>query len=243
MRTTRRGSIEWMQNSVCIEWLDPADAPVRRCGRFDRDAWLEMSANLPTKEMDFCIDRFEYPNRIGEYPAVLVSWNEASAICGRSGQRLCTEDEWTFACEGEEASPYPYGYERDSTRCNIDKPWRNSHDQESYGSLRPRASAGRALSLLWQGAASGEYPECTSPFDVYDMTGNVDEWTTSVSTTGYPSIMKGGYWGPVRECRPSAHPLRRSSTTSRGSDAAPIAGGVEAAFTRSTRQHRCRPSP
>ena len=36
------------------------------------------------------------------------------------------------------------------------------------------------------------------------MTGNVDEWTTSASATGRRSILKGGYWGPVRaRCRPS----------------------------------------
>lgn len=36
------------------------------------------------------------------------------------------------------------------------------------------------------------------------MTGNVDEWTTSVRRGERPSILKGGYWGPVRaRCRPS----------------------------------------
>jgi|CZKU01.1.fsa_nt_gi hypothetical protein len=34
--------------------------------------------------------------------------------------------------------------------------------------------------------------------------GNVDEWTTSVVPGERPSILKGGYWGPVRtRCRPS----------------------------------------
>ncbi|MDP9149854.1 MAG: formylglycine-generating enzyme family protein, partial [Myxococcota bacterium] len=39
---------------------------------------------------------------------------------------------------------------------------------------------------------------------VYDMTGNVDEYTKSVSPAGSPAILKGGYWGPVRtRCRPT----------------------------------------
>lgn len=39
---------------------------------------------------------------------------------------------------------------------------------------------------------------------MYDMVGNVDEWTTSVVTGERPSILKGGYWGRVRDrCRPS----------------------------------------
>ena len=36
------------------------------------------------------------------------------------------------------------------------------------------------------------------------MTGNVDEWTRSARSTGFSSILKGGYWGPVRaRCRPA----------------------------------------
>jgi hypothetical protein len=36
------------------------------------------------------------------------------------------------------------------------------------------------------------------------MTGNVDEWTKTARTTGYQSVLKGGYWGPVRaRCRPA----------------------------------------
>jgi hypothetical protein len=36
------------------------------------------------------------------------------------------------------------------------------------------------------------------------MTGNVDEWTHSVREGERPSILKGGYWGPVRtRCRPA----------------------------------------
>jgi formylglycine-generating enzyme required for sulfatase activity len=37
------------------------------------------------------------------------------------------------------------------------------------------------------------------------MTGNVDEWTrTSNALAERQSVMKGGYWGPVRtRCRPA----------------------------------------
>jgi hypothetical protein len=196
-----QGGVERLQDRVCVEWLGGPDAVVKRCARFDRDMWLELSADLRREPMDFCIDRFEYPNVLGAHPAVSVSWNEATRICQVRGSRLCTEDEWTFACEGEEGIPYPYGYERDSEACNIDRPWLDYHD---YPSLTPRRQAEGALSALWQGAASGVFPECVSEFGVYDMTGNLDEWTTSTSDTGYASIMKGGYWSNVRNrCRPA----------------------------------------
>ncbi len=189
-----------LQQSVCTNWIN-RDWP-ERCAVFDRDKWLKITASLPQREMHFCIDRFEYPNKKGEFPMILVDWNEAGALCQKEGRRLCTEDEWTFACEGEEAMPYPYGYVRDGDACVVDHRWR------LWSGSWARGRGGRAAMLeldqLWQGVQSGSRPKCKSPFGVFDMTGNVDEWTRSTEKTGNPSIMKGGYWGPVRtRCKPT----------------------------------------
>jgi sulfatase modifying factor 1 len=60
------------------------------------------------------------------------------------------------------------------------------------------------LDHVWQGEPSGSRAACRSPLGVYDMTGNVDEWTQSTASRGYRSILKGGYWGQVRNrCRVS----------------------------------------
>jgi hypothetical protein len=202
MKIERPGgeSIEELQNTTCASWLQ-REFP-ERCARFDEHAWRVLSAPLPTAEMHFCIDRFEYPNVAGEYPVILVSWREAGELCAARSKRLCSEAEWTFACEGEEALPYPYGYERDASACVMDRSW-IAYDEAA---LRDRSSdtAMRELDALWQGTSSGSSPGCRSPFGVYDMTGNVDEWTVSTRREGLPSIFKGGYWGPVRaRCRAS----------------------------------------
>jgi hypothetical protein len=202
MKEERPGSesIEEMQNATCTSWVQ-REFP-ERCARFDAEQWRTRSASLPTTPMRFCIDRFEYPNARGTYPIIMVSWREAQGMCAARGERLCTEAEWTFACEGEEATPYPYGYERDSNACVVDRPWIPYHEL----ALRDRTSeaAMRELDALWQGTASGASPGCRSPFGVYDMTGNVDEWTVSTRREGLPSIFKGGYWGPIRaRCRAS----------------------------------------
>ena len=186
--------LDALQLTTCTERLDPA-VP-ERCAAYDEDAWLELSKDLPTQPMRFCIDRFEYPNRKGDYPFVAVSGTEAAALCESRSERLCSEDEWTFACEGEQAWPYPYGFARDDTACVIDRPYRPVDER----ALGDRESAATLIELdrLWQGEWSGSRPRCRSPFGVYDLTGNVDEWARSVRPEGYPSILKGGYWGPVR---------------------------------------------
>lgn len=197
MRVTDLG--DELQKSICKNWIT-REFP-ERCAEFDRDKWLKLAASLPTRAMHFCIDRYEYPNRKGAYPIILMDWHEANAVCGREGKRLCTEDEWTFACEGEEATPYPYGYVRDKDACIVDKPWRPYRGTWALG--RGKKEAMLELDFLWQGVASGSQPRCKSPFGVYDMIGNIDEWTRS-SKPGRPSILKGGYWGPVRtRCRPT----------------------------------------
>ena len=187
------------QQAVCTKWISRVFP--ERCAEFSRDKWLAASRDLPTKPMHFCIDRFEYPNKRGEFPIILVNWLEAKDMCAASGKRLCNEAEWTFACEGEEATPYPYGYVRDAEACVVDHPW-IPFDPNALG-RRTAEAAKNELNRLWQGEPSGLRPHCKSTFGVYDMIGNVDEWTSATSP-GRPSILKGGYWGPVRtRCRPA----------------------------------------
>lgn len=194
------GAMERLQDTACTDWIS-RDFPAR-CRTFDPEKLAPELAKIPTEPLDFCIDRFEYPNVLGENPMIVATFREAEAVCKKDQKRLCTENEWTFACEGEEARPYPYGWTRDDTACVIDRSWRPFAE----GALQPRDStkAREELDRLWQGEPSGSRPTCRSPFGVYDMTGNVDEWTRSVNPTGYSSVLKGGYWGPVRaRCRPA----------------------------------------
>jgi hypothetical protein len=195
MRVTEIG--DELQKGICSKWIN-REFP-ERCASFDKEKWKALRDKLPTKQMHFCIDRFEYPNKKGEYPVVYVNFPQAVDMCKSQEKRLCTEEEWTFACEGEEARPYPYGFDRDKDACVTDKPWR-PFNPAAYGKKHTLV---KELDKLWQGLPSGSQPRCKSPFGVYDMTGNVDEWTRS-SIPGRQSILKGGYWGPVRtRCRPS----------------------------------------
>jgi sulfatase modifying factor 1 len=192
--------VDALQQDACVDWIDRTFP--ERCARFDEQKWRTLSAEVPRQTVHFCVDRFEYPNRRGAYPWIMVSWDDARGICAAQSKRLCTEAEWTFACEGEEATPYPYGYERDTDACVIDRPWRPVHAEVLEPPDTEQAMA--ELDRLWQGEPSGARPRCRSPFGVYDMTGNVDEWATSVVPGERPSILKGGYWGAVRtRCRPS----------------------------------------
>ena len=194
--------IETQQLATCTDWIQKKYP--ERCAKFDRDKWLKISEGYERKPMHFCIDRYEYPNKRGQYPLIFVSWYEARDMCKEQGKRLCNEDEWTFACEGEEGRPYPYGngYTRDARICVTDQQWKPYNEK----SMIPRDgdAAGNEMDRLWKGKRSGQQKRCRSVLGVYDMTGNIDEWTRTSRSHGLKSILKGGYWGPVRtRCRPS----------------------------------------
>ncbi len=179
----------------CTKWIDPEGVFPRRCAEFAPSTQCKVA----TVKKHFCIDRYEFPNKQGEKPVVMKSWNEAAAACKADGKRLCKDSEWTLACEGQERLPYPYGTKRDANACNIDKP----HPAQDERALANPATRDAEVARLWQGEASGSRAACVSPYGVYDMTGNVDEWVINESGHPFKSGSKGGYWGPVRDrCRP-----------------------------------------
>jgi formylglycine-generating enzyme len=182
----------------CVKWMDKKDVFPRRCAEFAPGSG---KCEGKTVKKHFCIDKYEYPNKRGEKPAVMKSWRDAQDACKAQGKRLCGDSEWTLACEGRERLPYPYGNKRDAAACNIDKPHPDVNER-ALGSADARVRNAE-VDRLWQGETSGARPQCVSPFGVFDMTGNVDEWVVNESGHPYKSGSKGGYWGPVRDrCRP-----------------------------------------
>lgn len=162
----------------------------------------------------FCIDVYEYPNLQGVKPAVMADWNEAVRACQTEGKRLCTVEEWEFACEGPGMWPYPYGAERDRTACNIDQ---HEEAPDSEAMSRPER-VGAEVERVDKRVKSGSMPRCVSPFGVYDMTGNVDEWVDNPqgkkAAPPFRSSLKGDDWGSNRaRCRPIDSTIPESFTS------------------------------
>jgi formylglycine-generating enzyme required for sulfatase activity len=124
-------------------------------------------------------------------PTVHKNWVEAKTLCEGRGAHLCKEQEWQFACEGPEMSPYPYGWKRDSTICNFDR--------TDLGGAQEKLNDHRA--------PLSAFPYCVSPFGVHDMVGNVDEWAEiEGAPIGKRSALRGGWWLPGRNrCRAATY--------------------------------------
>ena len=130
----------------------------------------------------------------------MMSWYEAAAMCRSAGKRLCTQDEWTFACEGEAMLPYAYGFVRSPSPCTVDHP--RVPQNAALLDQWPTRAARDEVARLYQATPSGSRPACVSPFGAYDMTGNVDEWTVNERRVPFVSALKGGWWTTTRaQCR------------------------------------------
>lgn len=155
----------------------------------------------PTDPRRFCIDRHEWPNRVGELPRVYVNWYEAKELCATVGKRLCRRSEWILACEGPKRLPYPWGFVRTPSPCNIDRAAIAFDIRAMMDEVRREDEIAR----LWQADPIGSHPSCISAYGAYDLSGNVDEWTDNLADdpgTAHPATLNGGYWGPVRNtCR------------------------------------------
>ena len=163
--------------------------------------------------------RFEARHDSGSYeahslnqadqPVVRVSWQEATAfanwLAGRTGLRfrLATEAEWEYAARGGKTVSRPWGDES-AQACR----YANIYDETAY----------KAKPLNWpnypcedgQIAAAPVGKYAANGFGLFDMLGNVAEWTCSEYDSGYAGgesrcaalnaaaggrrVLRGGSW-------------------------------------------------
>jgi hypothetical protein len=134
--------------------------------------------------------------RAGVVPQGYISKNEAEAACKAAKKRLCTGDEWLFACRGKKPTTFPYGDERKDGYCNDSgrAPIQSLYPELGDGvySSREALNDPRINKAANTVAPTGQFSKCKNAFGVYDMVGNLHEWTADV--TGTRGVFRGGYY-------------------------------------------------
>lgn len=128
--------------------------------------FVEDEIAMPNREPADWEVQFAHP----DWPAVGVTGVQATAYCHWAGGRLPAEEEWERAARGPKGTRYPWGNE-DVT------PSRVNYSESEIGHPTP----------------VGMYPMGASAEGVWDLIGNVLEWTTSKWSKGSASyVWRGG---------------------------------------------------
>lgn len=114
-----------------------------------------------------CMDLYEWPDSDGAVARAFVNHKEAEDSCRSVGKRLCSLAEWKDACQGPDREAYPYGKRYRENDCPAKE-----------------IAASR----------SGRFPVCRSYYGVYDMTGNLWEWTSTPAPDPDFYMVAGGNW-------------------------------------------------
>jgi formylglycine-generating enzyme required for sulfatase activity len=150
-------------------------------GSLDPQKMYGEKAAMEVYVQAYCVDLYEYPNKAGQTPKAQVTFHEAQTICQTQGKRLCAEEEWEKACKGGGNLAFPYGTTWIDTACNT---------EDAQG-------ADRRI------AAAGAFPQCRTSEGVFDLSGNLKEWTSSLYAPGASefTIRGGGYRSPGKAAR------------------------------------------
>jgi formylglycine-generating enzyme required for sulfatase activity len=188
----------------------------RECARFYKDCKLDwFTDETPHTETvnSFFIDRnevtqAEFERVMGSNPSKSkgdnlpvdsVTWDEAKAYCQKLGKRLPTEWEWEYAAMGGRLALYPWGNEVESGKANFcdlncEFGWKADQFNDGYKMSSP----------------IGTYPP--NDYGLYDMAGNVWEWTSSNSAdSDEKKVIRGGSWDHAPGAMRSALRYERAS--------------------------------
>ncbi len=129
-------------------------------------------------------------SRSGVHPQAHISQEQAASACEEAGKRLCTRDEWVTACKGRVPTLYPYGQRHRPGYCNdagvsplgILSGKHKTYDDRTMNDRRLNQVPGTL-------ARTGTYHRCQNEYGIFDMSGNLHEWTAETK-----GEFHGGYY-------------------------------------------------
>ncbi len=149
--------------------------------------WLHMPVNAPGGHIAFDGKTFTSFPGYENHPVVMVTWFGARAYCKSTGGRLPFEDEWEKAARGEDERAYPWGDTLERNQAN----YYGSRDvfEKVLGKQGDTTPVG-----FYNGKSYDGYQtlRAVSPYGLFDMAGNVWQWTNDDYEGIHYRYLRGG---------------------------------------------------
>jgi formylglycine-generating enzyme required for sulfatase activity len=149
--------------------------------------WMFIPLNDPSQRIQFDGEKFSPQTGYENHPMTMVTWFGAWGYCGYFDERLPTEIEWEKAARGTDTRPFPWGDEIMRENANFYASRDPFESMNSYGSRTSPVG-------FYNGKTYNGYVTLNSisPFGLYDMAGNVWQWTGDVYEGMHYRFMRGG---------------------------------------------------
>jgi formylglycine-generating enzyme required for sulfatase activity len=150
--------------------------------------YVFVPVNDPASRFTFDGSAFTAIPQYENHPMTNVSWFGARGYCEYSGSRLPLEAEWEKAARGpQDSRPFPWGEEISYANANYYKSRDPFEEMSSVGSRT--SPVGFYNGQTYDGYQTAD---SASPYGLYDMAGNVWQWTGDVYEGMHYRFMRGG---------------------------------------------------
>ena len=155
--------------------------------RIDPGNYIYTPLDDPSQRIRFDGTDFSVQPGYENHPMTMVSWFGARGYCEFNGGRLPSELEWEKAARGTDTRPFPWGDEVSHGNANYYASRDPFEDMDTFGSRTSPVG-------FYNGQTYDGYPtlDSTSPYGLYDMAGNVWQWTGDVYEGMHYRFMRGG---------------------------------------------------
>ena len=149
--------------------------------------WPFIPLDDPSQRIKFDGSTFSAQSGYENHPMTHVTWFGAWGYCKYFENRLPTELEWEKAARGTDERPFPWGDEIQRGHANFYASRDPFEDMSSFGSRT--SPVGFYNGQTYDGFQT---LDSASPYGLYDMAGNVWQWTGDVYEGMHYRFMRGG---------------------------------------------------
>ncbi len=149
--------------------------------------WLFIPLDDPSQRIKFDGSTFSVQSGYENHPMTHVTWFGAWGYCKYFETRLPTELEWEKAARGADERPFPWGDEIQRSNANFYSSRDPFEDMSTFGSRT--SPVGFYNGQTYDGFQT---VNSVSPYGLYDMAGNVWQWTGDVYEGMHYRFMRGG---------------------------------------------------